>query len=478
MSSKQWGAIGVGLFLTWCTVCHDAGYLSLVSDTPTVIASCVMSFLGVAVGAGVVLLCERRGISLASWGSSAVAVVGAQVLLGLALRGALGEGHLATALLAQLLISMTLFAWLAPVCARSLGAVGREGAARLIAWSLFACGASGLCVSVLFRVVDPLAGLMALSFVLPVVAGVLVARSVRQEAGGERALGREGGKRFVAPMPFALHVASYSVVFGMMHTLAGGFVGQAKDIPSFIGTLGAAAVIVVAFAPSRSAREGGRERDVLWQRMRSAVFPLAMVSFMLLPFAQGGVALPFSFMSQLATMSYFGFFLLTCLTISQKANIAASEVVSAGAITAALALIGGGLLGLALYFAIDLMFYATLSLLVFLLLTAGTFWVGDDRTIALAWGVEKKLSPVRYEENSIARRCRAVVAEHGLTKKESEVLVELVKGYTAAAIAERHVVSVNTIRAHISHIHQKTGVHSQQELRALVDAAEPKANES
>lgn len=470
MSSKRWSAVGIGLFLTWCTVCHDAGYLSLISDTPTVIASCVMSFLGVAVGAGVVLLCEQRCVSLAGWGPS---VMAAQVVLGLALQGALSEGHLATALAAQLLISATLFMWLAPACSRSLSAVGREEVACLLAWMLCACGIAGLGVSLLFHVIDPLVGLVALSFVLPVVAGLLVERSVRAGLDEGRSLQRARGKRFVPPLPFVLHVASYSVVFGMMHTLAGGFVGQAKDVPSFLGTLGAAVVVAVAFAPSRSTREGSRERDVLWQRMRSVVFPLAMVSFMLLPFAQGGAALPFSFMNQLATMSYFGFFILTCLTISQKADLAASEVVSTGAIVAALGLVGGGLLGLALYFAIDLMFYATLSLLVFLLLTAGTFWVGDDRTIALAWGVEKKLSPVRYEENSIARRCRAVVAQYGLTKKESEVLLELVKGYTAAAIAERHVVSVNTVRAHISHIHQKTSVHSQQELRALVDAAEP-----
>lgn len=476
MTSKTCGVVGFGLLLAWCAVCHDAGYLSLLSNTFLVIASCVMSFLGIAVGAAAVLVRVRRGMGFEGTGPT---VVVSQVLLGLALSGALKAGSVLVALAAQLLISATLFLWLAPLCVRILSGVDRSDGAKLIALTMLACGIAGLCAWGFIRLVGSLAGLAALCLVLPPVAGLLVSKACPSGGDAAKPSGSDRrGVRFFVPVRFVLQVSTYSVVFGMMHTLAGGFVGQAKDVPSFLGILGAAVVIAVAFAPSRRERGGGRERDMLWQRMRSVVFPLAMVSFMLLPFAQGGVALPFSFMSQLATASYFGFFLLTCLTISSKAGVAASEVVSAGAIVAALALIGGGLLGLALYFALDLTLYATLSLLVFLLLVAGTFWVGDERTVALAWGAEKKLSPIRFEESNVARRCRAVVAEYGLTKKEAEVLVALVEGYSAAAIAERHVVSINTIRAHISHIHQKTGVHSQQELRALVDAAEPKNHDA
>ena len=52
----------------------------------------------------------------------------------------------------------------------------------------------------------------------------------------------------------------------------------------------------------------------------------------------------------------------------------------------------------------------------------------------------------------------------GLTQRESDILVYLVAGRTKPWIAEKLVISENTVGTHVRHIYQKAGVHSRQEL--------------
>ena len=61
---------------------------------------------------------------------------------------------------------------------------------------------------------------------------------------------------------------------------------------------------------------------------------------------------------------------------------------------------------------------------------------------------------------------------HWLTGREQDVLVYLAKGRTAAHISNKLDISEATVRTHIMHIYQKTGVSSQQDLMDAVEAAE------
>ena len=54
--------------------------------------------------------------------------------------------------------------------------------------------------------------------------------------------------------------------------------------------------------------------------------------------------------------------------------------------------------------------------------------------------------------------------EFGLTERERQVLVLLVKGRNAPFIQEALFISRNTVNSHIKHIYAKVGVHSKQEL--------------
>lgn len=68
-----------------------------------------------------------------------------------------------------------------------------------------------------------------------------------------------------------------------------------------------------------------------------------------------------------------------------------------------------------------------------------------------------------------AVRCAELAARLGLTEREREVFVPLVRGRSAASIASQLSMSTETARTHIRHIYQKAEVHSREELMDLVD---------
>lgn len=57
---------------------------------------------------------------------------------------------------------------------------------------------------------------------------------------------------------------------------------------------------------------------------------------------------------------------------------------------------------------------------------------------------------------------------HGLTRAERHVLTLIVDGRGPLAVADTLGLSVHTVRAHLAHIYQKTGLHNQRELLAAV----------
>lgn len=69
-------------------------------------------------------------------------------------------------------------------------------------------------------------------------------------------------------------------------------------------------------------------------------------------------------------------------------------------------------------------------------------------------------SEVRYD---------AFRERYRLSAREAEILGDFARGRSAASIAEKHVISLNTVKTHLRRIYEKTGVHSRQELLDLID---------
>lgn len=70
--------------------------------------------------------------------------------------------------------------------------------------------------------------------------------------------------------------------------------------------------------------------------------------------------------------------------------------------------------------------------------------------------------------DSIAERCEVLSERYHLTHREKEVLSLLAQGRTRAYIQEELVLSVSTVKTHISHIYAKLDVHDRQGVMDLV----------
>ena len=57
-----------------------------------------------------------------------------------------------------------------------------------------------------------------------------------------------------------------------------------------------------------------------------------------------------------------------------------------------------------------------------------------------------------------------LAAEYRITARESEIMLQLARGRSAAFIADELVCSPATVRTHMKNIYAKLGVHSKQEL--------------
>lgn len=86
--------------------------------------------------------------------------------------------------------------------------------------------------------------------------------------------------------------------------------------------------------------------------------------------------------------------------------------------------------------------------------------------------VESDEGRARSLLQAIARQCETASERYGLSAREKEVLVELVRGRTIASIAECLVVSENTIKAHTKSVYRKIGVHTREELLQSVEEAD------
>jgi DNA-binding CsgD family transcriptional regulator len=93
-------------------------------------------------------------------------------------------------------------------------------------------------------------------------------------------------------------------------------------------------------------------------------------------------------------------------------------------------------------------------------------------------------SPVTKQEleealasfGSLSRETLDLLAKrHKLTRRESEIVSMLGKGWTISIIAKQLVVSQDTVRTHVKHLYQKLDVHSRSELISFLSAFDSEA---
>lgn len=99
-----------------------------------------------------------------------------------------------------------------------------------------------------------------------------------------------------------------------------------------------------------------------------------------------------------------------------------------------------------------------------------TFIIISEPTLDSDWNIT--LSATDRELGEYARKEAAVNAltrQAYLTEREREILLLLSQGQTVRAIGNRLSIAPGTVKAHIQHIYKKAGVHTKEELMALLE---------
>lgn len=458
--------LAIGALFAWWNLYHDDGFLFL-SNYLNQVESCLACYGG-ALGAFALIVGAR-----ASWRRRErpwlIALAIAQALTGTWLFIAVmadwpagvigGQLFIGTAFFSQLFFLMR---WLCtrpvPHIAVAIAvAIATYGVLEAAAWVMMA----------LFPLMPLRIAVRFLLLALCIVCSwrVLWKRPVSAQNGPEASpfASAETDKSAPRRLPpqLLLHCAAYWLIFGMTHAMASGIIplGHDKLLPCYIGSVVAGGIFCVAFARDDHAAK-------LWPRVRTTIFPLTMLSFLLLSLANSGLTFISIGFAQCAMDAYLAFYLLATIVVMRKVHCSYLHAAATATLIAVPFIVIGVIIGDVLKVSVPLNTesYGTLSILAFLLLVAGTFWVGDDRRVELVWGLEKKLTPKRFEDKATTERCAKAVEKFGLTKREGEILLFVAQGQNAAAIAESEVISLNTARTHISRIHRKMNVHNQQEL--------------
>lgn len=80
-------------------------------------------------------------------------------------------------------------------------------------------------------------------------------------------------------------------------------------------------------------------------------------------------------------------------------------------------------------------------------------------------------------QDRLSYGCYLVSEAYDLTRRESEILLLLMRGRSASKIADALCISVSTARTHQRNIYAKLGVHSQQEILDMAERYRGSANE-
>lgn len=71
----------------------------------------------------------------------------------------------------------------------------------------------------------------------------------------------------------------------------------------------------------------------------------------------------------------------------------------------------------------------------------------------------------------ISKQCARLQETFGLSMREAEVMELIARGNSMASIAERLIISENTVRTHAKHIYTKLDIHKRQELLDMLGGA-------
>ena len=96
-------------------------------------------------------------------------------------------------------------------------------------------------------------------------------------------------------------------------------------------------------------------------------------------------------------------------------------------------------------------------------------WLPNARALGEAQAARERLDRFAHSQEDFHRaRCTELAAEHGLTNRETDILLLLAQGRDAQFVSDALYLSRNTVKSYQKSIYAKLGVHSKQEIIELV----------
>lgn len=119
------------------------------------------------------------------------------------------------------------------------------------------------------------------------------------------------------------------------------------------------------------------------------------------------------------------------------------------------------------------------AFIVFLLLFAlvVAMYLMNAANLKTRWGMTTIDDAEQQVGLTFEQSCLVLAEQQRLTKRECEIVVLMARGKDKQAIAEKLFISEGTVKVHARNIYQKLGIHSKQELIALVEKTEASIKE-
>ncbi len=286
---------------------------------------------------------------------------------------------------------------------------------------------------------------------------------------------REASRAFLAadnhvypPVHPAFHLIVYGLVFGMLHILEG--VVQTGPFSVNLGVFWGCLIAVALFYGLYVRGAAGSHE--IWSKMRSAVFPLVIVGYLLIPLAAGSdLALSFT---EAGGLLYVAILFFACASLMWRTYVAAPVIVCWVLLLYSVGEAGGVLAMVAVdpTQLVEGKGYYGFSVAIVLFLTAATFWVGSDEQIRKLWGLRRDMSPRRFNDAIVRARVALLTRQYNLTPREADVLAYVANGRRAPEMADDMGVSRDTVRTHLKHLYTKLDVHSYADAARVVKETE------
>ena len=341
---------------------------------------------------------------------------------------------------------------------------GRLGSLRCLAFGGGSCVLAGLVALALTRM-DATSSLVATAL-LPALSGALAAAS----------LAYLPSPRGVAPAPshaVPVKLVALMSFAGFTSGFAGSILVSEADHIGAVHRIESTALIGVAILGALALRRGRLDaRALAW-----ATLPVALASFLLIPFLGQSAGSALSFLVKLTYVAFALFALAMIANLVWRFAVPSDRVFAFARASSETAMLAGILLRRALSSAGALDSQATLWLIALIGMAAIVGCVllwHSERSVTSDWGVMgiDPTSGMRLpspRERALAR-CEELASEHGLTPREAEVLALIAQGSQPSDVERALYLSHNTLKTHLRHVYAKLGVHSMEELRELARA--------